>query len=49
MQASMRFQLSYWDAAIIEAARAAGCAEVYSEDLNAGQSFGGIRIVNPFA
>ena len=49
MQASIRFQLSYWDAAIIEAARAAGCSEVYSEDLNAGQSFGGIRIVNPFA
>ncbi len=49
MQSSMRFQLSYWDAAIIEAARAAGCSEVYSEDLNAGQSFGGIQIVNPFA
>ena len=48
MQASMRFQLSYWDAAIIEAARAAGCTEVYSEDLNTGQSFSGIRIVNPF-
>lgn len=49
MQSSVRFQLSYWDAAIIEAARAGGCSEVYSEDLNAGQSFGGIRIVNPFA
>jgi hypothetical protein len=40
----------YWDAAIIEAARAAGCHhEVLSEDLNAGQDYGGIQGVNPFA
>lgn len=43
-----RWQLSYWDAAILEAARAAGCREVLSEDLNAGQDFGGLRVVNPF-
>jgi predicted nucleic acid-binding protein len=49
VQSSVRFQLSYWDAAIIEAARAAGCSEVHSEDLNAGQNFGGIRVINPFA
>ena len=45
---SDRFQISYWDAAIIEAARALGCKEVLSEDLNAGQSYGGVRVVNPF-
>lgn len=44
-----RFQTSYWDAAIIEAARSAGCSEVLSEDLNHGQDYGGIRITNPFA
>ena len=44
-----RYQLSYWDAAIIEAARAAGCRELYSEDLNAGQDYDGVRVVNPFA
>jgi predicted nucleic acid-binding protein len=47
--ACQRFQISYWDAAIIEAARALGCKEVLSEDLNAGQRYGGIRVVNPFA
>lgn len=52
MQAALhtkhRHQISYWDAAIIEAARAAGCREVYSEDLTAGRDYDGVRIVNPF-
>jgi predicted nucleic acid-binding protein len=43
-----RFQLSYWDAAIIEASRAMGCTEVLSEDLNDGQDYAGIRVTNPF-
>lgn len=43
-----RFQISYWDAAIIAAARASGCTEVLSEDLNEGQDYGGLRVVNPF-
>lgn len=48
LESSKRFQLSYWDAAIIEAARALGCTQVFSEDLNAGQSYGGVRVINPF-
>jgi predicted nucleic acid-binding protein len=43
-----RYQISYWDAAIIEAARALGCREVLSEDLAHGQDYGGVRVVNPF-
>jgi predicted nucleic acid-binding protein len=43
-----RFQLSYWDSAIIEASRAMGCEEVLSEDLGDGQDYAGIRVVNPF-
>ena len=43
-----RFQLSYWDAAIIEASRALGCTQVLSEDLNDGQEYDGVRVVNPF-
>jgi predicted nucleic acid-binding protein len=43
-----RFQLSYWDAAIIEAARAAGCPQVLSEDLGDGQDYGGVQVTNPF-
>lgn len=46
--ARARWQISYWDAAIIEAARMLGCALVYSEDLQHGQDFDGIRIVDPF-
>lgn len=48
LESSRRFQLSYWDAAIIEAARSLKCTQVLSEDLNAGQSYGGVRVVNPF-
>lgn len=43
-----RFQISYWDAAIIEAARALNCSEVLTEDLSHGQDYGGVRVVNPF-
>jgi predicted nucleic acid-binding protein len=43
-----RYQISYWDAAIIEAARALGCRTVYSEDMQHGQDYGGVRVVDPF-
>lgn len=43
-----RFGLSYWDAAILSAARTLGCDVVYSEDMSAEQDYGGIRVVNPF-
>lgn len=44
-----RSQISYWDAAIIAAAKQMGCTSIYSEDLNAGQSYDGATIVNPFS
>lgn len=43
-----RFGLSYWDAAILAAARKLGCDAVYSEDMSAEQDYSGIRVVNPF-
>jgi len=43
-----RFQLSYWDAAIIEASRALGCEHVLSEELSDSQDYGGVRVTNPF-
>lgn len=43
-----RFQTSYWDAAILAAAKVAGCKEVFSEDLNHGQDYGGVVVINPF-
>jgi predicted nucleic acid-binding protein len=48
LQTRVRFQISYWDAAIIEAAKALGCRAVLSEDLNAGQDYGGVYVINPF-
>ena len=43
-----RYQIPYWDAAIIEAARNLGCRVVLSEDLNDGQTYDGVRVENPF-
>jgi predicted nucleic acid-binding protein len=43
-----RFGISYWDAAILEAARSLGCGIVLSEDLSDGQDYAGVRIENPF-
>jgi predicted nucleic acid-binding protein len=44
-----RFQVNYFDALIVAAARLAGCHIVYSEDLNAGQDYAGVRVENPFS
>ena len=38
----------YWDAAILAAAGALGSETVYSEDLNAGQQYGRVQVINPF-
>ena len=48
MSTRQRFDISYWDAAILEAARALGCQVVLSEDLNEGQDYAGVRVENPF-
>jgi predicted nucleic acid-binding protein len=48
LDACQRFQLSYWDATIIEASRALGCTRVLSEDLSDGQDYGGVQVTNPF-
>jgi predicted nucleic acid-binding protein len=46
---SERFTISYWDAAILAAAEALGSRIVYSEDLNDGQQYGEVRVINPFS
>jgi len=48
LQIKGRYQLSYWDSAIIAAALELGCHTVYSEDLNHGQSYAGVRVINLF-
>lgn len=42
------FGLSYWDAAIVAAARAIGCEELISEDMSHGREIAGVVITNPF-
>ena len=49
IDAKARFQISYWDAAILVAAKQMGCHTIYSEDLNQGQRHDGVLVVNPFA
>lgn len=44
-----RFRISYWDGAILAAAHIGGADILYSEDLNDGQRYGSVRVVNPFA
>lgn len=41
-------QLSFWDAMVVQAALDARCEQLLTEDLNAGQRFGGLTVVNPF-
>ena len=43
-----KFQVSHWDATIIAAAQNLGCEILYSEDMNDGQNYGGVTVVNPF-
>jgi predicted nucleic acid-binding protein len=43
-----RFQISYWDAAVVAAAKRLNCRTLYSEDLSDGQDYDGVRVVNPF-
>jgi predicted nucleic acid-binding protein len=42
-----RYQISFWDALILQAAEFAGADIVYSEDLSNGQHYGSIQVVNP--
>ncbi len=43
-----RHQLSIFDAAIVQAAARAGCAELLSEDFSDGQAIDSVRVRNPF-
>lgn len=48
IELSQRYQISYWDGAIIAAAERLGARVLYSEDLNHGQTYGSVRVENPF-
>ena len=43
-----KYQISFWDALIVQAAHLSGAEVLYSEDLSEGQAYGAVRVVNPF-
>jgi predicted nucleic acid-binding protein len=45
---SVRWQVTFWDAMILRAARRAGCEVVWSEDLAHGQTYDRVTVRNPF-
>lgn len=44
----VRHQISFWDALVVHAAQVSGAEVLYSEDLSDGQTYGSVRVVNPF-
>ena len=43
-----RYQINYWDGAIVAAAEHGDADLLYTEDLNDGQRYGGVTAINPF-
>lgn len=48
IEISQRYQTSYWDGAILAAAKRLGAQTVFSEDMSHGQDYGGVQVINPF-
>lgn len=48
IDASVRWQVSFWDAMILTAAQRAGAATVWSEDLHGRQTVDAVTVRNPF-
>jgi predicted nucleic acid-binding protein len=44
-----RYQLSFWDSLIVAAAKAGSCRHLLTEDLQDGQDFDNLRVLNPFS
>jgi predicted nucleic acid-binding protein len=48
VEARSSYGLHFYDGMIVAAAERAGCAQILSEDFNAGQKYFGVSVVNPF-
>ena len=48
LRLARRYQLKYYDAALLAAAEYLGAPIFYTEDLNHNQVYGSVRAVNPF-
>ena len=44
-----RYSLSHWDSLLVAACQDAGVTRLYSEDMQHGADYDGVKIVNPFA
>ncbi len=49
LEIETRYQTSFWDALILQAAESSGATVLYSEDLAASQKYGAVQVVNPLA
>src|SRR5262245_26848584 len=47
MDLESRYQISFWDAMVIQAAQLSGADVLYSEDLSEGQNYGSVQVINP--
>jgi predicted nucleic acid-binding protein len=48
VEARAAYGIHFYDGMIIAAAERAGSAKIFSEDLNPGQKYFGVNVVNPF-
>lgn len=48
IQISQRYMISFWDSLIVCSAVNLDCSIIWSEDLNSGQYFDKVKVVNPF-
>lgn len=44
----LNWDISFWDALILQAASYSNCKILYTEDFSHGQSYGSVKVVNPF-
>jgi predicted nucleic acid-binding protein len=48
VEAKSTYGVHFYDGMIIAAAERAGCARIWSEDMNAGQNYFGVAVQSPF-
>ncbi len=48
VEAHAAYGIHFYDGMIVAAAERAGAEKIWSEDLNAGQKYFGVTVVNPF-
>lgn len=48
VRVQQRYQISFWDAMIIQSAGQLNCSILWSEDLNEGQTYQAVQVINPF-